>query len=125
METKTSYWFAQAPSQAAEPVRLRFERGTLLIEGVPGSAASGSDERPSWMPPCCVFDGRVGTYRAFAYQYREVMLALRRAGVPIFDQAPLYAPVSLRLIAAPERPYSHQMEALNAWKRAGMRGVVV
>ena len=126
METKTSDLLGQPSTQALhQPVRLRFERGTLLIEGAPAPVASGLDERPSWLPSSCVFDGRVGAYRAFAYQYREVVLALRRAGVPIFDQAPLYAQVSLRLIVAPERPYSHQVEALAAWKRSGMRGVVV
>lgn len=126
METKTTDLLAQSPSQALhQPVRLRFERGTLLIEGLPAPAVSGVEEQPPWLPTSCVFDGRVGAYRAFAYQYREVVLALRRANVPIFDQAPLYAPVSLRLIAAPERPYSHQVEALNTWKRSGMRGVVV
>jgi superfamily II DNA or RNA helicase len=126
MESKTSELLLAGTKQATNsPIRLRFERGTLLIEGAPAPAASVSDERPPWLPASCVFDGRVGAYRAFAYQYREVVLALRRAGLSVFDQAPLYAPVSLRLIVAPERPYSHQTEALNAWKRAGMRGVVV
>jgi superfamily II DNA or RNA helicase len=108
-----------------QPVRLRFERGTLLIEEAPPPDKKHPDERPAWLPASCVFDGRVGAYRAFAYQYREVVLALRRAGIPMLDQAPLYAPVALRLVVAPERPYAHQTEALNAWKRGGMRGVVV
>jgi superfamily II DNA or RNA helicase len=106
-------------------VRLRFERGTLLVEGVSAPGAVRSHDRPGWLPEICVFDGRVGAYRAFASQYREVVLALRRAGVPLLDQAPLYAPVAFHLIAAPERPYAHQTEALSAWKKGGMRGVVV
>jgi superfamily II DNA or RNA helicase len=108
-----------------QPVRLRFERGTLLIEGQVVSTADQANDRPAWLPASCVFDGRVGAYRAFAYQYREVVLALRRAGMPLLDQAPLYAPTAFRLVAAPERPYAHQTEALNAWKQGGMRGVVV
>jgi superfamily II DNA or RNA helicase len=114
----------QAPT-LNQPVRLRFERGTLLIEDAPRPGTAGVSERPVWLPPGCVFDGRVDAYRAFAYQYREVVLALKRANVPMFDQAPLYQSVSLRLVAAPERPYPHQTEALNVWKRSGMRGVVV
>ncbi len=126
MEVKASDPHPSLPVQPlAQPVRLRFERGTLLIERASAPALQGMDARPSWLPASCVFDGRVGAYRAFAYQYREVMLALRRASVPVVDQAPLYAPVALRLVVAPERPYPHQIEALNAWKRAGMRGVVV
>ena len=108
-----------------QPVRLRFERGTLLIEGVSASADTPPNSRPAWLPSSCVFDGRVGAYRAFAYHYRDVVLAGRRAGLPLFDQAPLYAPTAFRLVAAPERPYAHQTEALHAWKQSGMRGVVV
>jgi superfamily II DNA or RNA helicase len=115
---------SQAPT-LNQPIRLRFERGTLLIEDAPKPGTSGAQEHPSWLPPCCVFDGRVDAYRAFAYQYREVILALKRAGIPLLDHAPLYQPVPLRLVAAPEHPYSHQTEALNVWKRSGMRGVVV
>ncbi len=108
-----------------QTVRLRFERGTLLIEDASAPAADQPHDRPAWLPEACVFDGRVGAYRAFAYQYREVVLALRRAGVSLLDQASLYAPTSFHLIAAPERPYAHQTEALSAWKKGGMRGVVV
>jgi superfamily II DNA or RNA helicase len=106
-------------------VRLRFERGTLLIEDVSAPASGHPPKRPAWLPEECVFDGRIGAYRAFAYQYREVVLALRRAGVALLDQASLYAPVAFHMIAAPERPYAHQTEALTAWKKGGMRGVVV
>ncbi len=106
-------------------MRLRFERGTLLIEGAPMPAGTSANGRPVWLPEWCVFDGRVGAYRAFGYRYREVVLALRRAGMALLDQAPLYAPIALRLVAAPEHPYAHQTEALNAWKRGGMRGLVV
>ena len=67
METKTSDLLAQSSAQALhQPVRLRFDRGTLLIEGAPAPAGSGLDERPLWLPSACVFDGRVGAYRAFA-----------------------------------------------------------
>ncbi len=127
MDRTTSKLPSALPSASPvdQPVRLRFERGTLLIEGLPAPADHHTNGQSAWLPAGCVFDGRVGAYRAFAYQYREVVLALRRAGVPLFDQAPLYAPVSLRLVAAPERPYAHQTEALSAWKRGGMRGVVV
>ncbi|HEY7348179.1 MAG TPA: DEAD/DEAH box helicase family protein [Ktedonobacterales bacterium] len=127
MDQTTSERLASLPSAPPvdQPVRLRFERGTLLIEGLPTPADKHPGGRPAWLPASCVFDGRVGAYRAFAYHYREVVLALRRADIPLFDQAPLYAPTSFRLVAAPERPYAHQTEALKAWKQSGMRGVVV
>ncbi len=127
MEQAPSEQIFSQPSAAAvdQPIRLRFERGTLLIEGLPAPGDNPSSSRQIWLPESCVFDGRVGAYRAFAYQYREVVLALRRAGVPLLDRAPLYAASAFRLVAAPERPYSHQTEALKAWKQGGMRGVVV
>src|ERR1051326_181121 len=127
MDQTTSELLYSLPttSLADQPVRLRFERGTLLIEGLPAPADNHIDEKASWLPAGCVFDGRVGAYRTFAYQYREVVLAARAARVPMFDQAALYAPTPFRLVAAPERPYEHQTEALNAWKQSGMRGVVV
>ncbi|HLW02096.1 MAG TPA: DEAD/DEAH box helicase family protein [Ktedonobacterales bacterium] len=125
-QTTSERPFPLPSAPAVEPtVRLRFERGTLLIEDTSAPAVDQPHDRPVWLPEGCVFDGRVGAYRAFAYQYRDVVLGLRRAGVALLDQAPLYAPVAFHLIAAPERPYAHQTEALNAWKKGGMRGVVV
>src|SRR5579885_360528 len=123
-QTTPELLFSPSSPLLDQPVRLRFERGTLLIEEAPLPDEKHPHERPAWLPESCVFDGRVGAYRAFAYQYREVVLALRRAGVPLLDRAPLYAASAFRLVAAPERPYSHQTEALKAWKQGGMRGVV-
>jgi superfamily II DNA or RNA helicase len=127
MDQKTSQRSASLSSTASadQPVRLRFERGTLLIEGLPAPAGKSSEERPSWLPASCVFDGRVDAYRTFAYEYRQVVLAARAAGISLFDQAPIYAPMPFRLVVAPERPYAHQTEALKAWQQGGMRGVVV
>ncbi len=125
-QTTSERHFSLASAPAVDrTARLRFERGTLLIEDTSVPATDQPPDRPAWLPPECVYDGRVGAYRAFAYQYRDVVLALRRAGVTLLDQAPLYAPLAFHLIAAPEHPYAHQTEALNAWKKAGMRGVVV
>jgi superfamily II DNA or RNA helicase len=115
---------SQSPQALGQPVRLRFERGTLLIEGAPAPDGKRESAQPTWLPQGCVFDGRVGAYRAFAFQYREVVLALRQAGILMLDQAPLYKPVALRLVVAPEHPYAHQTEALTAWRRHGMRGIV-
>jgi superfamily II DNA or RNA helicase len=100
---------------------LDFDRGTLLVrgldeEGATALAGSGvADAR---------FDERVGAHRLPAYRYAELILSLRARGVAYDDKARAYA--RLEAIAVPPRePRPYQTEALEAWKKAGRRGVVV
>ena len=94
-------------------IELRYESGTLLATG----ASSG-------LPEPFVWDGRTRQWRAPAGAYREVVLGLRDSGTPHADRAASFENVHLESRVAMEpRPY--QREALNAWRRGGLRGVVV
>lgn len=93
--------------------RLRYERGTLLLEG---------DPEP---PEGFVFDERVQLHRAPADAYREAFAALhRRYGAALEDAARGYEPCTVRFRGA-RAPYPHQRDGIQAWKAAGRRGLVV
>ncbi len=86
-------------------VRISYDRGTLIIEGVKRL-------------PYCEYDPRIGKLRAFAYRYRELKELLPHAVDQVLDPLPpptLHEKVSLR-------PY--QEDALNSWLR-GRRGIIV
>lgn len=99
-------------------MRLRFDRGTLLLDDLP---SDGFDPAllPGW-----VFDRRVGTFRAPAWRYREALTSLHRAGIAVNNEAGGFAPLEL-LLRDLRQPYPHQEEAVEAWWRTGKRGVVV
>jgi len=99
-------------------LRLEFDRGTLLL-------CAGRDELPEGVElPGCVYDRRVGAWRAPAQRYREVLTALHRAGVEIENAAGGFEPLPLqsRLV---RKPFPHQAEAVDTWWNSGRRGVVV
>lgn len=95
-------------------LRLDYESGTLTATG----------ESPDGLPDPFVWDDRTTRYRAPASAYREVVLALREAGVEHEDHAAAFENIALESkLALEPRPY--QKEALASWKTAGLRGVVV
>jgi superfamily II DNA or RNA helicase len=98
-------------------VQLRFDRGTVVVDGVPESPAISEIHGLLWDP-------RVGAYRAPARLFYGLAAELRRRGVLTSDARPLpklAPPVGLR---TPElRPY--QEAAVTAWRMGGRRGVVV
>jgi superfamily II DNA or RNA helicase len=101
---------------ATRPVRLSFDRGTVLLEDPPADLA------PAEIPGV-LWDARVGKHRAPARLAYAVASALRRRGVlltgvvrPAMEPPSGFRPIALR-------PY--QEEALAAWRLAGRRGVVV
>ncbi|MBI5515673.1 MAG: DEAD/DEAH box helicase [Deltaproteobacteria bacterium] len=104
---------------------LRFEAGTLLLEGL-------SEETPQdALPPGCAWDPRVGLHRAPAWRYREVVTHIVRdlrarsePGARFRDEARGYNTLALEHRAAREA-FGHQREALEAWRARGSRGVVV
>ncbi|MCK5797260.1 MAG: DEAD/DEAH box helicase family protein [Deltaproteobacteria bacterium] len=98
------------------PVTLRFAYGTLTIEGIAAHA--------ELLPPTCLWDPRSACHRAPALAYPDVILALRKAAIDYDDQARAYTKLGrgLRVDRTP-RPY--QRDALDAWRQAGSRGVVV
>ncbi len=70
------------------------------------------------------FDRRVGRWRAPAGEYREVVLALRRAKVELVDEVRRYERLDLRSRMV-RQPYPHQSEAVDTWWSGERRGVVV
>ncbi len=99
----------------AKPLVLRFDAGTLVLDG-----ASETDRAPSAMR----WDERVLRWRAQAYRYRGVVSELIAGGAAFEDRARAYDRFDFRAkLAAEPRPYQEQ--AIEEWRRAGCCGVVV
>jgi superfamily II DNA or RNA helicase len=71
------------------------------------------------------WDPRRGAHRAPAMAYASIVRALRRAGLEHVDEARRYAELERGAILARPEPFYYQREAVDAWERAGGRGVVV
>lgn len=96
-------------------IELFYESGTLIASGLPDG------DHP---PEPFIWDGRTRQWRAPASAYREVSLSLRASSTPHRDRAAAFEKLSLESRVAMEpRPY--QRDALAAWRRADLRGVVV
>lgn len=96
-------------------LRLKFDSGTILVDG----AVEGQVDLPG-----CVWDERASRYRAPAVRYAEVVRALHGAKTEYADEARSYVELDGGARVLPEpRPY--QQEALDAWRKAQGRGVVV
>ncbi|MDV6376392.1 DEAD/DEAH box helicase family protein [Deinococcus arenicola] len=90
---------------------LKLDRGTLVMFTVPEVVAD-----------LFTWDARSQSYRARGRDYREIVERLRAKNIPFKDDAAAFQKLELdfsREIA----PYSHQRDALRAWKAAGRRGV--
>ena len=96
-------------------VLLRFDRGSLLVEG-PGAEQAESLPDARW-------DRRVGAVRLPAHRYHAAVRLLVARGVEFSDQARAYE--DLELPPPDVRPRPYQAEAVEAWFAAGRRGVVV
>jgi superfamily II DNA or RNA helicase len=92
---------------------LRFDRGTLLLEG---------GEPPVALRGSFIHDPRVDAWRAPAMSYPDVIPTLRgRLGK---NTAPRYRKLALEPRLTLDL-YSHQREALERWKAVRGRGLVV
>ncbi len=97
-----------------KPRRLRFDKGTLILEGVlPADAPSGFH-----------LDPRTGELRAKGSAYRQALAWLHRSEEPYTDDARAYESLSLRHQGR-RTPFSHQAEAHQAWMSGGKRGLVI
>ncbi len=95
-------------------VVLTFADGTLELRGFePGRAL-----------PECEWDPRTASHRAPARAYAELVLWLRKNGIAYDDQARAYSELDCRL-ALEREPRPFQREALEEFRKAGGRGVVV
>ncbi|MGC8961051.1 MAG: DEAD/DEAH box helicase family protein, partial [Candidatus Bathyarchaeia archaeon] len=93
-----------------DAIVLSYDHGSILIQGGVGT-------------PYGRWDPRVKAFRAMALHYRDILEYLRRSGLEFRDSIPDLPPcpgLSCRV-----RLRSYQREGLDAWVRAGMRGVIV
>jgi len=107
---------ATTATDARPKPRLLFEEGTILVEGL----AEGEDLGL----PGVRFDPRAGMYRAEAIRYREIVQHLIDHKIARVDDARGYEPVKWSFQVTKEA-FPHQTEGLDAWWKAGGRGVVV
>lgn len=95
--------------------KLKFDRGTLLLHPPPRGKA--------WLD-YATWDDRVEKFRIPAIYYRPLVEALQADQKEFIDEAREFYQLELDSVCKLE-PYSHQAEALLAWKQNGRQGVVV
>ena len=100
-----------------EPVSLRFVAGTLDIGGF-------TEPEGAWLPDACRWDARTQRFRAPAAAYASVVRALVRRRIAYEDEARQYDVLDAGLRVRRE-PRPFQTGALDAWRAAQRRGVVV
>jgi superfamily II DNA or RNA helicase len=91
-------------------IRLWFDRGTLLLDGGVST-------------PYGRWDPRVGCYRTKAMHYRDVLDYLNESGIQYQDEVRKLPPIEPLKCTVELRPY--QEEALNRWRQARKRGVLI
>jgi superfamily II DNA or RNA helicase len=98
-------------------ISLRFVSGTIELRGTAEEVAAAAGDVARW-------DVRAACHRAPALEYPRIVRALVRQGLEYEDRARAYE----TLPAGARRhlePRGYQREALDAWRRADNRGVVV
>ncbi|WP_165250650.1 DEAD/DEAH box helicase family protein [Paludisphaera soli] len=109
---------ANAEKGETAPLRLAFDRGTVVVEGLPEHDGSGL--------PGLRYDPRTKLHRAEAIWYRPLVEHLRARKVAYNDEARGYGPTQTPWkIQVAKEAFPHQVEGLDAWWKAGGRGVVV
>jgi len=88
---------------------LRFDRGSIVARG--GAIPHGR------------YDADIGAYWAPAFRYGEIVEHLERSGVEYRDEA--LDPLPCLRLSSDVKLRDYQLKALDAWRRAGRRGVVV
>jgi len=97
-------------------IRLRFDRGTVLVTARPPSC-------PKNVLDAFLLDGRDGNLRALAASLREIEAVCARHSVPMALHDATHDRVISPVVPPPLRGY--QSAALAAWEVAGRRGVIV
>lgn len=93
---------------------LRYEAGTLTLEGQP----------PDDLPPGFVWDARVGRARAPAYLYSRALEHFWKQKISVVDEAKKYNKLERKHLSS-RTARDYQEAAIQAWKAARWRGVVV
>ena len=101
---------------ATSALRLSFEGGTILVEGLAEGDTRGL--------PGLRYDPRARMHRAEAIHYRDIVQQLHNSKTPYLDEARDYdkTPWPFRVL---KNAFPHQTEGLDAWWKAGGKGVVV
>lgn len=100
---------------SSRPLVLRFDAGTLLLDGA---------DRTLAVPQSFRWDERVQRWRAPAFAYRDVVRELVRGEMAYEDAARAYQDFDFPpKITVEPRPY--QQQSIEEWRRAGRRGVVI
>ena len=95
--------------------KLKFDRGTLIQHPPPRGKV--------WLE-YATWDDRIEKFRIPAIYYRPLVEAMQREDINFIDEAKEF--YSLELNCGFElEPYTHQQEALQAWKQSQRQGVVV
>jgi superfamily II DNA or RNA helicase len=101
----------------ASPLILSFDGGTVVVTGAdPNQLATLPHVRP---------DPRTGCHRVEAVHYRSLVEHLRRRGIVYEDAARAWKQATPWPLRTSRDPFPHQTEGLEAWWKAGGRGVVV
>jgi superfamily II DNA or RNA helicase len=90
-------------------IHLRYDKGSLLVEGEVGT-------------PYGRWDPRVGAFRSMALHYPEILEYLDRSRLPYRDE--VANPVLIPTLESDVELKPYQKEALEAWMDAGRRGVI-
>ena len=101
---------------ADPPIRLTFDGGTVVVTG------GRAEDRANL--PGVAFDPRTRTERAEGRMYRALVEYLIARKIPYEDAARDYKAAAWTLTSS-RTPFPHQTEAVEAWWKAGGRGVVV
>jgi len=101
-------------------VSLAFDRGTLLLKGLGHTELRDSPGSSIW-----AWDSRVGAWRCDAFHYAQVSKVLgNKFGASFSDEVTKLVDITWPKIALPKlRP--EQLEALEAWIRAGQHGQII
>ena len=96
------------------PAELRFEMGTILLEGAESFVSQMTFLK---------WDERTKQWRAPALRYRDVVLFFHQNCLPLIDRARNYLKMDISL-ARTITPRDHQKKALDAWLEDDKAGVV-
>lgn len=94
---------------AALVIRLSYDRGTILIHG--------------GRVPNAYWDSRSNAYRAMAIYYQDIVDYLRSSGMEFSDNVLDLVPCPV--LSSDVKLRDYQEDALQAWLKAGKRGVIV
>ena len=99
----------------ARKSRLSYDRGTLILHPPPKGKA--------WID-YATWDDRIEKFRIPASYYCSLVEALEQNNIDFIDAAKDFLALDVVMRSSKE-PYTHQLEALEAWKKAQRQGVVV